>query len=115
MKNYCLFLVTVTCFILTNNRIEAQGAQTISDSIYSKTLNEHRDFWVQLPDNYNPDSALKYPVIYLLDGFSLQNTLQTVYGNYWGHYLPHMILVGISNRENRTRDLTTSTIETRRG
>lgn len=115
MKNYSLFILAITCFILTINRIEAQETQTITDSIYSKTLSEHKGFWVQLPENYNPDSALKYPVIYLLDGFSLQNTLQTIYGNYWGHYLPHMILVGISNRENRTRDLTTSIIKTRRG
>ena len=41
--------------------------------------------------------------------------LQAVYENYWGHYLPHMILVGISNQTNRTRDLTTSEIEMRRG
>ena len=43
------------------------------------------------------------------------NTLETVYNNYWGHYLPHMILVGISNQENRTRDLTTSKITERHG
>ena len=51
----------------------------------------------------------------MLDGFSLKRDLEAVYGNYWGHYLPHMILVGISNRTNRTRDLTTSKVETRRG
>ncbi|GGK40991.1 hypothetical protein GCM10007963_06250 [Lutibacter litoralis] len=43
------------------------------------------------------------------------NTLETVYNNYWGHYLPHMILVGISNQTNRTRDLTTSQIKMRCG
>ncbi|MGK0391144.1 MAG: putative alpha/beta superfamily hydrolase, partial [Maribacter sp.] len=73
------------------------------------------NFWVKLPENYNPDSNEKYAVIYLLDGFSLKNTLETVYDNYWGHYLPHMILVGVSNRTNRTRDLTTSQIKMRRG
>jgi predicted alpha/beta superfamily hydrolase len=87
----------------------------IVDSIFSKTLNEDRDFWVRLPDNFTPDSDQKYPVVYLMDGFSLENTLAAVYDNYWGHYLPHMILVGISNRSNRTRDLTTSQIKMRRG
>ena len=54
-------------------------------------------------------------MIYLLDGFSLKSNLETVYDNYWGHYLPHMILVGISNRTDRTRDLTISKIASRRG
>lgn len=101
--------------------IEAQSSQTqqnklkITDSIYSKTLKSYRHFWVRLPDNYNPKSKAIYPVIYLLDGFSLRENLEIVYNNYWGHYLPHIVLVGISNRTDRTRDLTTSKIESRRG
>lgn len=114
MKRYLFFLVTTLC-VSVMGKVNAQSTITISDSIYSKTLNEHREFWIQLPENYNPKVNLSYPVLYLLDGMSLKNTLETVYNNYWGHYLPHMILVGISNRENRTRDLTISTIETRRG
>lgn len=70
---------------------------------------------MQLPENYNPKSIEKYPVVYLLDGFSLKNNLETVYHNYRGYYLPYMILVGISNSTNRTRDLTTSQIKTRTG
>ncbi|AGC77939.1 putative esterase [Nonlabens dokdonensis DSW-6] len=92
-----------------------QFQNRIVDSIFSKTLNESRDFWVRLPDNFQPDSDEKYAVIYLMDGFSLESTLEAVYGNYWGHYLPHMILVGVSNRKKRTRDLTTSQIKMRRG
>ena len=80
----------------------------IVDSLYSNVLEESRDFWVKLPENYNSKSGAKYPVIYLLDGFSLQSTLEVVYDNYMGHYLPPMILVGIANRNHRTRDLTTS-------
>lgn len=87
----------------------------IIDSIFSRTLNEYREFWVKLPEGYNSNEASKYPVVYLLDGFSLKNTLETVYDNYWGHYIPHMILVGVSNRTNRTRDLTISQIKTRNG
>ncbi len=86
-----------------------------SDSLYSNTFETHKKFWIQLPENYNPDSSEKYPVVYILDGSMLLSTLETVQSNYWGHYLPHMILVGISNQTNRTRDLTTSKIKTRRG
>ena len=115
MRKHLLFIIILACFSLTTQNIIAQNSETISDSLYSKTLNEQRAFWVQIPDNYNAKDNIHYPVLYLLDGMSLERTLKMVYGNYWGHYLPHMILVGISNRENRVRDLTISSVETRRG
>jgi len=110
---YLLFIGSTFTHYLYSQTIEFQAE--INDSIYSNTLNEYRNFWVKLPENYNPDNKDDYPVIYLLDGFSLKNNLEIVYENYWGHYLPHMILVGISNSENRTRDLTTSQIKMSRG
>jgi predicted alpha/beta superfamily hydrolase len=103
-------------FCAQSNEEEFQQLdREIRDSIYSKTLDAFQHFWVKLPENYNPKNKAKYPVVYMLDGFSLQSSLEVVYDNYWGHYLPQMILVGISNRSNRTRDLTISKIETRRG
>ena len=123
MKYYIYFLVLIGSILMVKQQTIAQTtvSQTeqfqnrIVDSIFSKTLNENRDFWVRLPDNFQPDNDEKYAVIYLMDGFSLESSLEAVYDNYWGHYLPHMILVGISNRSNRTRDLTTSQIKMRRG
>jgi len=123
MKPYILLLLLIVSTLLVNQNIHAQSSEPqseqfenqIIDSIYSKVLGENRDFWVKFPDNYSPNSDEKYAVIYLLDGFSLKSTLEAVYDNYWGHYLPHMILVGVSNRTNRTRDLTTSQIQMRRG
>lgn len=111
-------LVAIGAILVFQQPLLAQSTQQqteIVDSIFSKTLGENRNFWVKLPEGYQPDSDEKYAVVYLLDGFSLKNNLETVYDNYWGHYLPHMILVGISNRTNRTRDLTTSQIKMRRG
>lgn len=107
-------LLCLLCF-LAFNLVKAQETSTNLDSIYSKTLKEQRQFWVKLPEGYSSENKTKYPVIYLLDGVSLKNTLVTVYDNYWGHYLPNMILVGVSNQNNRTRDLTTSKIDSRRG
>ncbi len=119
MKNKIqLLLLTILVFMCLSLSLNAQNNQTkqeLVDSIYSSVQKKHRKFWVKLPDNYNPKSDTKYPVVYLLDGFSLKDNLETVYNNYWGHYLPHMILVGISNETNRTFDLTTSKIKTRRG
>tara|TARA_R110002049_G_scaffold154363_1_gene318876 strand:- start:733 stop:1983 length:1251 start_codon:yes stop_codon:yes gene_type:complete len=123
MKNYTLLFLLIGSILIVNQNAVAQSTESqteqfqnrIVDSIFSKTLSESRDFWVRLPDNFQPDNDEKYAVIYLMDGFSLESTLEAVYGNYWGHYLPHMILVGVSNRKNRTRDLTTSQIKMRRG
>ena len=123
MKYYIYLFVLIGSILMVNQQAIAQTTvpQTeqfqnrIADSIFSKTLSESRDFWVRLPDNFQPNNDEKYAVIYLMDGFSLESTLEAVYGNYWGHYLPHMILVGISNRSNRIRDLTTSQIKMRRG
>ncbi|MGB0777917.1 MAG: alpha/beta hydrolase-fold protein [Flavobacteriaceae bacterium] len=118
MKHYIHLFLLVGSILMVNKQTIAQISATqyrFVDSIYSETLGESRDFWVKLPENFQKDSDEKYAVIYLLDGFSLESTLEAVYGNYWGHYLPHMILVGVSNRENRVRDLTTSQIQMRRG
>lgn len=83
------------------------------DSIYSNTLKEQRKFWVQLPENYNKNK--KYPVVYVLDGETHLPTVSIVQSYYSGGFTPEMILVGISNQNNRTRDLTISKITNRQG
>lgn len=118
MKKNTLLILTICSIFLLHQEIIGQSKTIeleIVDSLFSTSLEENREFWVKLPENYEPNGDQKYPVVYLLDGFSLQNTLETVYDNYWGHYLPHMILVGISNKNNRIKDLTTSQVKMRRG
>ena len=118
MKKNKLLIITILSAFVFQQEIIGQSnfvKKEFVDTIFSTSLSENREFWVKLPDSYKSNSDQKYPVVYLLDGFSLQTTLETVYDNYWGHYLPHMILVGISNKNNRTRDLTTSQIKMRRG
>ncbi len=82
----------------------------ITDSIYSTTLEETRTYYVQLPINYNLSDDKKYPVVFILDGEVLLPTVNNVQSFYSGGFTPEMILVGISNANNRTRDLTTSKI-----
>ena len=118
MKKSTLLILIISYLFIFNQKLIGQSkstAQTTIDTLFSKTLDEYREFWVKLPENYDFNNDQEYPVVYLLDGISLQNSLETVYDNYWGHYLPNMILVGISNRTNRTRDLTTSKVNMRRG
>lgn len=85
------------------------------DSLYSKVLKENRVLYIQLPQDYNPKSDQKYPVVYLLDGEVWFPTLANVQQFYSGGFMPEMILVGISNQQNRTRDLTPTKIKTKYG
>ena len=107
MKTY---VITLTVLVLSICKVSAQKSSEnylykigVKDSVYSEVLQESRDFWVQLPDGGNINPNLKYPVIYILDGAVQMEALTTVYNNYWGNYLPRMILVGISNQTNRIR------------
>ena len=107
------FIYSLTIIFLSNTLlVQAQVNKEVKkDSIYSNIFQEYKNIWVKLPENYNPKSQEKYPVVYVLDGGVQLKTLKAIYENYLGHYLPNMILVGISNQTNRTRDLTTSQIK----
>lgn len=90
----------------------AQDSITIGSRhhIFSKVLNEERNFWIYLPPDYNNKkfAPAKYPVVYLLDA---ENNFHSFTGIQHslakGPYamIPQMIVVGITNT-NRTRDLT---------
>ncbi|PHS51187.1 MAG: esterase [Lutibacter sp.] len=110
----CFSLIQLSFAQTSKNELYLKQIASI-DSLFSNTFQKHKQIWVQLPENYNQNSSMKFPVIFILDGGALMNSLETVYDNYLGHYLPNMILVGISNSTNRTRDLTTSKIKMRRG
>lgn len=114
-----LLLSTIIAFLFISLKGQAQSDYLIQiglkDSVHSEVLNETRAFYVVLPDNYVAGSDTKYPVVFLLDGDVMLNALQTVHSYYSGGFMPDMILVGISNAENRTRDLTTSELSERRG
>ena len=95
-----------------NKHLEKIG---ILDSIYSKTLEEYRRIYIQFPDDYTPQNNKKYPVVYILDGEVLLPTVKNFQSFYSGGFTPEMILVGISNKNHRTRDLTSSKITEKYG
>ncbi len=114
---YPFFTFLLLCFILQQGSAQPVYLFNIGaiDSLYSDILQESREIYVQLPANYDPASDKKYPVVFVLDGEVLMDAVATVYNYYYGGFLPEMVLIGIANHENRTRDLTTSKIETRQG
>ncbi|MFK5983686.1 MAG: alpha/beta hydrolase-fold protein [Flavobacteriaceae bacterium] len=94
----------------TNQNVQFLQKVGALDSIYSKSLNEYRKFYVQLPADYNANKNEKYPVVYILDGEVFLPTVNNVQNYYSGGFTPEMVLIGISNDQNRMRDLTTSKV-----
>ncbi|MBR9920729.1 MAG: prolyl oligopeptidase family serine peptidase [Bacteroidetes bacterium] len=87
----------------------------ISDSLYSNSLKEYRKLYIQFPVDYQENGNKKYPVTFVLDGEVFLPTVNNVQSFYSGGFTPDMILVGISNANNRTKDLTTSKIKKQYG
>ena len=111
MRKAALFILFgIYCHVLTAQSNEYLKQIGIVDSIFSETLNESREIYIQLPEGYNQNSDKRYPVAYLLDGEVFLPTLADVHQYYSGGFMPEMVLVGISNAKNRTRDLTMSKI-----
>ena len=123
MKKITLLVIAFCGTIVLGNKVCAQNHQQSQflqkvgavDSLYSKTLNEFRTIYVQLPASYSSEKNQKYPVVYILDGELFLPTVNDVQNYYSGGFTPEMVLVGISNDKNRVRDLTTSTITTKYG
>ncbi|MBN3518437.1 alpha/beta hydrolase [Algoriphagus lutimaris] len=107
---------TVLCLAILFSVIGEAKAQYLSqiglkDSVYSEVLKESREFYVQFPEGFDPESGKKYPAAYILDGEILLPGLSVTQKFYSGGFIPDMILIGISNHQNRTRDLTPSLVE----
>lgn len=84
-------------------------------SLYSEILEEERPYWIHLPESYSDSGAVAFPVIYLLDGGLHLGGLAAIQQYYTFFRLPEMIVVGLSNDTNRTRDLTPTVVTSRNG
>ena len=98
MKNALIFIVSL-CFC-------AQlSAQIVYEKFESRKLNSSRDLKIKLPDNYDPESELKHPVIIVFDGEYLfepvcgQVSFQTHFDE-----MPESIIVGIIQGKERFYD-----------
>ena len=83
------------------------------EEIQSKELSEKRVLNIYLPEEYNSNDTVKYPVVYLLDGSADEDFIHIV-GLYqfnsfeWINRVPKSIIVGIATVDRR-RDFTFST------
>jgi predicted alpha/beta superfamily hydrolase len=111
-------LLTLTLSALVTFAQKGKSSQTTSkpfvlgliDELESKELGEKRTVNIYLPEGYNQNDSVKYPVIYLLDGSADEDFIHIVglvqfYNFEWVNQLPKSIVVGIANVD-RKRDFT---------
>jgi hypothetical protein len=86
----------------------AESDNLVQTSIHSTIMAEDRRVIIHLPRNYSKDSALKYPVVYVLDGTSQDDhTADKITVLSDAGLAPAAIVVGLPNtRGNRERDQT---------
>ena len=82
----------------------------VIDEIQSKELNEKRILNIYHPEGYKKEDAIKYPVIYLLDGSANEDFIHVVglvqFNSFeWINQIPKSIVVGIATVD-RKRDFT---------
>lgn len=98
MKNSLLFVISL--FFCAHI-----SAQTIYEKFESKKLNTTRQLKIKLPENYDPESEIKHPVIIVFDGEYLfepvkgQVSFQTHFDE-----MPESIIVGIIQGKERFYD-----------
>ncbi len=109
-----LLFFTAVAFAQTNNQKPADNSKPfvlgVIDEIQSAKLAEKRILNIYLPEGYDKNDAVKYPVIYLLDGSADEDFIHVVglvqFNNFsWVNRVPKSIVVGIANVD-RKRDFT---------
>lgn len=118
MKQVVLFLsmsfLALKCIAQVNGQSQQEKYRPfVLGRVYkmqSEILNEERILNIYLPEGYNPEDTIKYPVIYLLDGSANEDFIHIVglvqfYSFEWVNLLPKSIVVGIATVDRR-RDFT---------
>ena len=118
MKIGFLFFIALCCDRLSfaqslKNETSKKFVIGTVDTIQSGILGEKRIVNIYLPDDYSPDAANGYPVIYLLDGGADEDFVHIVglvkyFTTSWVNRFSPSIVVGIEN-VNRRRDFTFAT------
>lgn len=117
LKSLCIVMLIVLSY--TNSSAQSKHLINIgqSDTIYSKILKEERTIWVQVPESAyaKTNHPNTYPVVYVLDGGVHFLSVCSVINQLSPGSVPEMIVVGIANSENRTRDLSPTKVKEARG
>lgn len=82
------------------------------DSLYSDILEEQREIWIHLPEDF--ESSKQYPVIYVLDASQHFYAITGMLKQLTPWQIPNAIIVGITNTD-RIRDFTPTKVPFQRG
>lgn len=115
-KNIQQLSIAICLIGLLEQNVQAQTKAAkpfvlgVIDEIQSKELGEKRIVNIYLPEGYNPEDTVKYPVIYLLDGSANEDFIHVAglvqfYNFEWIQQVPKSIVVGIASVD-RERDFT---------
>jgi hypothetical protein len=112
MRFSTLFVVALLSTSAAAQRTQPAEPFTLgaTETLHSTVLGEDRVLNIALPQGYHPDSAARYPVVYLLDGSADEDFIH-IAGLYqyaafeWVAWQPPSIVVGIATVD-RKRDLT---------
>ena len=106
LKPYCFLYFVFYLAPILSGQESAKIHLGQAYSIYSEVLGEDRPYLIYLPDNYDADGQ-PLSVMYLLDGGGhFHHTTGIVAFLYEQGIIPNMMVVGIPNTSDRTRDLT---------
>ncbi|SEA44482.1 alpha/beta hydrolase [Bizionia paragorgiae] len=118
MRNSKIVITIITLFLCFkgiaqfNQNDEKQIVIGKVDSLYSEILQEQREIWIHIPEDFN--STKKYPVIYVLDASQQFYVITGMQKQLTPFKIPQSIIVGITNTD-RTRDFTHTNVPFQRG
>ncbi|MGJ1189325.1 alpha/beta hydrolase [Sphingobacterium siyangense] len=106
-------LILLILFFFNTDCLAQNGTPLLmgrSEILHSKVLGEDRMINIYLPDNYNPNDSVRYPIVYVLDG-GIDEDFFHIAGivrfstQPWIDRFPQSIVVGIGGNTRR-RDFT---------
>jgi len=118
MKSYKIIItITILCFYFKgfaqfDQNLEKQIVIGKVDSLYSDILQEQREIWIHIPEDY--DKTKQYPVIYILDASQHFYVITGMLKQLTPWKIPNSIIVGITNTD-RTKDFTPTNVPFQRG
>jgi predicted alpha/beta superfamily hydrolase len=106
MLKHAMIIFIIILLVTPNSAYAKIRGESKVVSLKSKILDEKRELLVHLPNNYQQNTGVNYPVLYLLDGQrNLNHAAGTLDLLNQSNMAQEMIIVAIANT-HRTRDLT---------
>lgn len=106
----CAIAICITCTLYAQSTTAKPFTIGVTETLHSTILGQDRILNIYLPEGYNKNDSITYPVVFLLDGGSDEDFIHVAgivqFNNFpWIANMPPTIIVGIANID-RKHDLT---------